>query len=302
MKQHGFSRSSRGQLVVLATPVLVFIVMFRVIPALGSVIAFQDYNIFRGIRGSAWVGLDNFRDMVLYHNFGRILRNSLIIGFQKLIFTFPFPIVLALLLNEVFRPVWKRSVQTLVYLPHFLSWVVVSQIFINILSPQGGLINIVLSRSFGMEPISFLTQERFFRPIVVVSTIWKESGFDSIVYLAALAGIDQQLYEAAAIDGASRWKQLWRITIPMLIPTMVVLFLIKSGRFLEIGFDQIWTLANPVVWPVADIFDTYVYRKGLLDGAYSLTTAVNLFKTVVSVTLLLSLNQLAKRALGRSLF
>lgn len=302
MKQRGFSRASRGQLVVLALPALVFMVLFRVVPAFGSVIAFQDYNIFRGLLGSEWVGLQNFREMVLYHNFGRVLRNSLIIGFQKLIFTFPFPVILALLLNEVFRPLWKRSVQTLVYLPHFLSWVIVSQIFINILSPQGGLINIVLERGLGMDPISFLTQERFFRPIVVISSIWKESGFDSIVYLAALAAIDQQLYEAAAIDGASRWKQLWRITIPMLIPTMVVLFLIKAGRFLEIGFDQIWTLANPVVWPVADIFDTYVYRKGLLDGAYSLTTAVNLFKTVVSVTLLVSLNQLAKRTLGRSLF
>jgi putative aldouronate transport system permease protein len=300
--RRGSSQASAWQLTVLALPALLFIVLFRLVPAFGSVIAFQDYNIFRGFAGSEWVGFENFRAMVQYHNFGRILRNSLIIGLQKLFFAFPFPIILALLLNEVFRPFIKRSVQTLVYLPHFLSWVVVSQIFINVLSPQGGLVNIVLERLFGMEPIFFLTIEKYFRPIVVISTIWKESGFQSIVYLAALAAIDQQLYEAAAIDGASRWQQLWRITIPLLVPTMVVLFLIRSGRFLEIGFDQIWTLANPVVWPVADIFDTYVYRVGLLEGAYSLTTAVNLFKTVVSVTLLVMFNMIAKRTLGRSLF
>jgi putative aldouronate transport system permease protein len=277
-------------------------VLFRVIPGLGSVIAFQDYSIFQGIADSEWVGFQNFVDMVQYHNFGRILRNSLIIGFSKLIFSFPFPVILAILLNEVFRPMFKRSVQTLVYLPHFLSWVIVSQIFINLLSPQSGLVNIFLTNVLGTESIHFMTKEWFFRPLVVITTIWKESGFDSIVYLAALAAIDQQLYESASIDGASRWQQLWRITLPMLVPTMVVLFLIKTGRFLEIGFDQIWTLANPTVWPVADIFDTYVYRKGLLEGAYSLTTAVNIFKTVVSVSLLLSLNFVGRRVLGRSLF
>lgn len=289
-------------LYVLALPGIIFFVMIRIAPSLGSVIAWQDFNIFAGMLDSEWVGWQNFVDMVRYHNFRRILRNSLVIGLYKVVFTFPPPLILALMLNEVRNIAFKRSVQTLVYMPHFLSWVVVSGIFINVLSPQGGVINIVLERAFGMEPIFFMGQERWFRPIVVISSIWKESGFESIIYLASIAAISHELYEAASIDGASRWQQLWRITLPSLLPTIIILFLLRIGRFLEIGFDQIWTLANPLVWPVADIFDTYVYRKGLLDGAYSLTTAVNLFKTVVGVVLLLGANTAAKRTTGRSLF
>ena len=289
-------------LYLLALPGVVFFVMFRIIPSLGSVIAWQDFNIFAGILNSPWVGWKNFSDMVAYHNFGRILRNSLIIGLYKVIFTFPPPLILALMLNEVRNIKFKRTVQTLVYMPHFLSWVIVSQIFINILSPQGGIINIVLNRLFGLEPIFFMGKEAFFRPIVVISSIWKESGFESIIYLASLAAISSELYEAAAIDGATRWQQLRRITLPSLVPTITILLLLRIGRFLEIGFDQIYTLANPLVWPVADIFDTYVYRKGLLEGAYSITTAVNLFKTVVGFVLLLGGNAAAKRLTGRSLF
>jgi putative aldouronate transport system permease protein len=220
----------------------------------------------------------------------------------KVVFTFPPPLILALMLNEVRNLPFKRSVQTLVYMPHFLSWVVVSGIFINILSPQGGVVNIFLERVVGMEPIFFMGKEAWFRPIVVVSSIWKESGFESIIYLASIAAISHELYEAASIDGASRWQQLWRITLPSLLPTIIILFLLRIGRFLEIGFDQIYTLANPLVWPVADIFDTYVYRKGLLEGAYSITTAVNLFKTVVGIVLLTSANWAARRIAGRSLF
>jgi len=289
-------------LYLLALPGIAFFIMFRIIPSLGSVIAWQDFNIFAGIFKSEWVGWKNFRDMVAYYNFGRILRNSLLIGLYKVLFTFPPPLILALLLNEVRRLTFKRTVQTLVYMPHFLSWVIVSQIFISILSPQGGVVNILLERFFGIEPIFFMGKEAYFRPIVVISSIWKESGFESIIYLASLAAISSELYEAAAIDGASRWQQLWRVTLPSLLSTIIILFLLRIGRFLEIGFDQIFTLANPLVWPVADIFDTYVYRKGLLQGAYSVTTAVNLFKTVVGFVLLLGGNAMAKRLTGRSLF
>jgi putative aldouronate transport system permease protein len=289
-------------LYLLALPGVVFFIMFRIIPSLGSVIAWQKFNIFSGILNSPWVGWKNFTDMVAYHNFGRILRNSLIIGLYKVVFTFPPPLILALMLNEIRSLRFKRSVQTLVYMPHFLSWVIVSQIFINILSPQGGIVNILLNRLFGIEPIFFMGKEVFFRPIVIISSIWKESGFESIIYLASLAAISMELYEAAAIDGATRWQQLWRITLPSLLPTITILLLLRIGRFLEIGFDQIYTLANPLVWPVADIFDTYVYRKGLLQGAYSITTAVNLFKTVVGFVLLLGGNAVAKRLTGRSLF
>ncbi len=289
-------------LYLLALPGFVFFIMFRIVPSLGSVIAWQKFNIFSGILNSEWVGWKNFTDMVRYHNFTRILRNSLIIGVYKIVFTFPPPLILALMLNEVRNALLKRSVQTLVYMPHFLSWVVVSGIFINILSPQGGVVNIFLERVLGLEPIFFMAKEAWFRPIVVISSIWKESGFESIIYLASIAAISSELYEAAAIDGASRWQQLSRITLPSLLPTIIILFLLRIGRFLEIGFDQIYTLANPLVWPVADIFDTYVYRKGLLEGAYSITTAVNLFKSVVGFILLMGANTAAKRIAGRSLF
>ena len=293
---------TRHQLYLLALPGFAFLIAFRVIPAFGSVIAWQDYSIFAGVADSEWVGWQNFRDMFQYNFFERIFRNSLIIGLQRVLFSFPVPILLALLLNEVRNKPYQRTIQTLAYFPHFLSWVIVSQIFLNLLNPDGGLVNVVRSVLFGAEPRYFMIDPRSFRPVVVVSYIWRQAGFDSIIYLAALSAIDPQLYEAAAIDGASRWKQLWRITLPMLLPTIVTLFLINIGRFLEIGFDQIWTLSNPLVWEVADIFDTYVYRVGLLEGAYSITTAVNLFKAALSFVLLFGANAVARRTTGTGIF
>ncbi len=290
------------QLYLLVIPGFLFLVLFRVVPSFGSLIAWQKFSIFAGFWESEWVGWQNFRDMFLYHNFMRIFRNSLVIGFQRVVFSFPIPIILALLLNEIRGVRYKRTIQTLAYFPHFLSWVIVSQIVINLLNPDGGLVNVVREALFGLEPRFFMIERSFFRPIVVISYTWKQAGFDSIIYLAALSAIDPQLYEAAAIDGAGRWKQLWHITLASLTPTIVTLLLINIGRFLEIGFDQIWTLSNPIVWEVADIFDTYVYRAGLLDGAYSLTTAVNLFKSAVSLVLLLGANWLAKRLADTSIF
>lgn len=292
----------RYQLYLLALPGFLFLVFFRVIPALGSVIAWQDYSIFAGVQNSPWVGWQNFQDMFQYNFFQRIFRNSLIIGFQRVLFSFPVPIILALLLNELRSRPYQRTIQTLAYFPHFLSWVIVSQIFLNILNPDGGLVNVVRESLFGLEPRFFMIEPQFFRPVVIVSYTWRQAGFDSIIYMAALSAIDPQLYEAASIDGASRWKQLWRITIPSLLPTIVTLFLVNIGRFLEIGFDQIWTLSNPLVWEVADIFDTYVYRVGLLEGAYSITTAVNLFKAALSFVLLAGANTLAKRTTGTGIF
>jgi putative aldouronate transport system permease protein len=290
------------QLYLLALPGIVFLILFRVVPAAGSIIAWQDFSIFAGVRNSEWVGWQNFRDMFQYDFFGRIFRNSLIIGMQRVLFSFPVPIILALLLNEVRNKTYQRTIQTLAYFPHFLSWVIVSQIFLNLLSPDAGLVNVIRENLFGLEPKFFMIDPRFFRPVVVVSYIWRQAGFDSIIYMAALSAIDPQLYEAAAIDGATRWKQLRYITLPSLMPTIITLFLINIGRFLEIGFDQIWTLSNPIVYEVADIFDTYVYRVGLLEGAYSITTAVNLFKAVLSFFLLFGANSLAKRTTGTGIF
>lgn len=293
---------NRPQLYLLVLPGLLFLIFFRVVPALGSVIAWQDYSIFAGFRASDWVGWANFREMFQYNFFARIFRNSLIIGLQRVTLSFPVPIILALLLNEVRAKGYQRTIQTIAYFPHFLSWVIVSQIFLNLLSPDGGLVNAIRQTALGLEPRFFMIQPQFFRPVVVISYIWRQAGFDSIIYLAALSAIDPQLYEAASIDGASRWRQLWSITLPSLMPTIITLFLINLGRFLEIGFDQIWTLSNPLVWEVADIFDTYVYRAGLLEGAYSLTTAVNLFKAALSFVLLFGANALAKRTTGTGIF
>lgn len=292
----------RPQLYLLALPGFAFLIMFRVIPALGSVVAWQDFSIFAGVRNSEFVGWQNFVDMFQYNFFGRIFRNSLIIGLQRVLFSFPIPILLALMMNEVRSNPLKRTVQTFAYFPHFLSWVIVSQIFLNLLSPDGGLVNSIRQSVFGLEPRFFMIEPAVFRPVVVISYVWRQAGFDSIIYLAALSAIDPQLYEAASIDGASRWKQLWMITLPSLMPTIITLFLINIGRFLEIGFDQIWTLSNPLVWQVADIFDTYVYRAGLLEGAYSLTTAVNLFKAALSFVLLFGANAIAKRTTGTGIF
>ncbi|MFP4510415.1 MAG: ABC transporter permease [Spirochaetota bacterium] len=292
----------RYQLYLLALPGFLFLILFRLIPTLGSVIAWQDYNILAGLQNSPWVGWRNFQEMFQYNFFWRIFRNSLIIGLQRVLFSFPIPIILALLLNEVRNKGYQRTIQTLAYFPHFLSWVIVSQIFLNLLHPDGGLVNVIRESVFGLEPEFFMVQRQYFRPVVVISYIWRQSGFDSIIYMAALTAIDPQLYEAASIDGATRWKQLWYITLPSLLPTIIVLFLINIGRFLEIGFDQIWTLSNPVVWSVADIFDTYVYRVGLLEGGYSITTAVNLFKSALSFVLLFGANAIAKKTTDTGIF
>jgi len=291
----------RSLLYLMALPGFLFLVMFKLIPDLGMVIAFQDYNIFLGILGSDWVGLENFTSMLQYSDFGRVFWNSITLGVLKVVVLFPVPVVLALLINEMGGRVFKRFAQTVVYLPHFLSWVIVSQIFINLLSPQGGLVNAVI-QSQGGQSIYFMAQEEWFRPIFLLTAVWKETGYESIIYLAALAAIPRDMYEAASIDGASRFKQLTRITLPSLLPTITIVFLLRLGSFLEIGFDQIWTLANPLVWPVADVFDTYVYRAGVLGGGYSLATAIGMFKSVLTLVFLMGGNAVAKRLTGRGIF
>ena len=292
---------ARPILYLMALPGFLFLVLFKLIPDAGMVIAFQDFNIFSGLFDSEWVGWANFQTLFQYSDFWRIFGNSLWLGVLKVAFTFPVPIMLALLINEMAGGFFKRFSQTAVYLPHFLSWVIVSQIFITVLSPQGGLVNSLI-QAFGGAPIYFMAQEQWFGTVFIASSLWKETGYESIIYLAALAAIPKELYEAAAIDGAKRWEQLLRITLPSLLPTITIVFLLRLGSFLEIGFDQIWTLANPLVWPVADIFDTYLYRAGVLGGGYSLATAIGMFKSVLTVLFLLGGNALAKRFTGRGIF
>ena len=288
-------------LYVMMLPGLTFFIMFRLIPSFGSIIAWQKYNVFKGILKSPWVGWENFERMFAYPDFVRIMYNTLAIGGMLILFSFPAPILLALLLNEVRSKRFKRVIQTVIYMPHFLSWVIVGQLVYSVLSPTSGIVNAVI-RALGGKSIFFMAQSSLFKPIAVLAYIWKEAGFMSIVYIAAISGIDQSLYEAAEIDGAGRLTKMRRITLPLIMPTIVIMLLLDIGRFLEVGFDHIWNLLNPVVWSQGDILNTYIFRVGLQDGRYSLTTAIGIFKAIIGLVLLLGGNKLAEKLTGRGFF
>ncbi|KAA1190876.1 ABC transporter permease [Paenibacillus sp. B2(2019)] len=288
-------------LYVIAIPGILYFIIFKYLPLAGSVIAFQNYNIFKGFTGSEWVGLEHFKTMFQYQDFGRILSNTILLGLYDLLFAFPAPILLALLLNELRLVFYKRFLQTVVYMPHFLSWVIVSGIALGILSPGTGIVNQVL-KTFGFEPIYFLGENSYIRTILISSGIWRDSGYGTIIYLAALAGINPDLYEAAEVDGAGRWKQTLAITLPSLIPTIMILFLLHIGRFLDLGFERVWVFLNALNTGNGEILDTYIYKAGLLSQQYSYTTAVGLFKSVVGLILVLIGNILSKKTTGESLY
>ncbi len=286
---------------ILSLPSILYFILFKYVPLLGSVMAFQNYSIFKGISGSPWVGLENFQRMFAYDEFLRILKNTILIGFYDLIFAFPFPIVLALLLNEMRLLMYKRIIQTVVYMPHFLSWVIVGGIAIGILSPKTGVVNHALGW-FGIEPIYFLGEDSYIRSILVGSGIWKDSGWGTIVYLAALAGINPEMYEAAVMDGASRWRQTISITLPTIMPTIVILFLLHIGNFLDFGFERVYVFLNSLNEGSGDIMDTYIYRVGLVGRQYSFTTAIGLFKSIVGLALIMLGNALSRKATGQGLY
>ncbi|PWU67955.1 protein lplB [Gracilibacillus dipsosauri] len=294
--QNGLIKNVRKywMLYLMILPGIIYYIVFKYIPLMGSVIAFQDYQIFNGILGSPWVGLENFKHLLHYQDFHEVLRNTALIALYQLIFQFPAPIILALLFNEVRLLIVKKTVQSLFYLPHFLSWVVVGGIVFELLASQG-LVNAIRDL-FGLEPILFMQEEGYFRSIVIISGIWKEVGWGTIIYLAAITGINPSLYEAAVIDGANRFKQTIYITLPLLLPTISVLFLLNIGNFLELGFDQIFNLLTPMTYSVGDIIETYVYRAGVLQGQYSLTTAIGLFQSVIGFALLWIFNRLARKS------
>lgn len=280
-------------LYVMIIPGILFYILFKYVPLAGSIIAFQKYQILNGIMNSPWVWFDNFVHLFTYQDFYQVLRNTAIIASMQLVFGFPAPIILALLFNEVRLIIARRTIQSLFYMPHFLSWVIVGGIVFELLASQG-FVN-VMRGWFGLDPILFMQQEKYFRIIVVISGIWKEVGWGTIIYLAAIAGINPSLYEAAVVDGANRFKQVIYITIPALIPTVLVLFLLNIGNFLELGFDQIYNLLTPMTYSVGDIIETYVYRAGILQGQYSLTTAIGLFQSVFGFSLLWIFNRLARK-------
>ncbi|MDF2836638.1 MAG: binding-protein-dependent transport system inner rane component [Paenibacillus sp.] len=288
---------------LMAVPALLFILVFSYIPMYGLLMAFQDYSLFRGFLDSPWVGFKHFDMFFAAPEFWNVMRNTLVISVLKLCIGFPAPIILALMLNEVARKTFKRLVQTISYLPHFLSWVIVSGFVLSILSTDNGSLNILLEK-LGLidEPINFMSEPNYFWSILVATNVWKEIGFSSIVYLAAIAGINPHLYEAASIDGASRIRQIVSITIPSIMPVVIVFSILAIGNFLNAGFEDILLLAgNPVLRDVSDVIDTYVYRIGIQNNRYSYATAAGLFKAVISVILLAGANYLARRS-GNSLW
>ncbi|WP_236595769.1 sugar ABC transporter permease [Paenibacillus sp. EPM92] len=289
------------QIYSMIIPGLLFFVIFKYIPLAGSIIAFQNYTPFKGISGSDFVGLEHFVRLFSYPEFYRVLRNTLLISLYQIVFGFPAPLILALLLNEIRKVAIKRVMQTVLYVPHFLSWVILGGMMMTLLSPETGLVNQILNM-FGLESVFFMQKPEYFRSIVVVSGIWKEVGWGTIIYLAALTGINPELYEAAEVDGAGKLRQVFSVTIPSLLPTIMVLLLLKIGHILDLGFEQIYVLLNPLVRETGDILDTYIYDVGLLNGQYSYTTAIGLFKSIVGLVLILGANTISKKTTGDSIY
>jgi len=303
-KPSGFVRFIRQwdiQLMVL--PGLLFLLVFSYIPMYGVLMAFQDYSLFKGFFASSWVGFKHFEMFFRAPEFWSVMRNTVVISLLKLAVGFPAPILLALMLNEIRSRVFKRTIQTISYLPHFLSWVIVSGLVSSLLSTENGSLNMLLqSMNLIDEPIHFLSLPEYFWSILVATDVWKEIGFSSIVYLAAIAGVDPHLHEAAAVDGASRLRQMFSITLPAIMPVVVVFFILAIGNLLNAGFENILLLAsNPVLRDVSDVLDTYVYRIGIQNSRYSYATAAGLFKAIISVGLLVVANRIARRS-GNSLW
>ena len=279
---------------LMILPAFIFLIIFCYVPMYGVTIAFKDYNIFKGVMDSPWVGFVHFNKLLASDKFWQIFRNTLIISLMKLVFYFPFPIVLALALNEVRNKIFKVSIQTVSYIPHFISWVIAGALAIDILSPNYGIINMVI-KSLGFEPIYFTVDPRYFRWVLVWLDIWKSAGWGAIVYIAAISAISTELYEAATMDGAGKLRQMWHITLPGIRSTIVVLLILRLGNLMEAGHEQIMMMLTPAVYDIGDIISTYVYRTGIGRMEYSYTTAVNLFRNIIGCLLLFISNLLARK-------
>lgn len=281
-------------LYLMILPGLLFFLLFRYIPMGGLVLAFKDYDPLSGFASSPWVGFDNFKKLFAEADFWIILRNTFVLSGINLLFFFPVPIIMALLLNEVRLPWVKKIVQTTIYIPHFVSWVVVAGITIVLFATQDGGINKLLVQQ-GLPRLELLTDPSYFRGLFLFQNIWKEMGWNTIIFLASLASVDPGLYEAAYVDGAGRWRQMWHITLPSLRSIAVILFILRLGQVMDVGFEQILLLQNSLNLQVSDVFDTFVFRNGVQQGEFSFTTAVGLFKSVVGLILVLSFNWIARK-------
>ena len=294
----GSERSKRIRrnkwLYLMIAPGLIYFLVFKYIPMYGLIISFQDYKPFRGITGSEWVGLEHFRRLFAEPDFLNILSNTLILFSLNILIYFPIPIILALMLNELRISFFRRFFQTLIYLPHFMSWVIIVSIGYVMLTMDGGIINELLSW-MGFEKINFLLNSAWFRPTYIIQVIWREAGWGTIIYLAAIASVDTQLYEAARMDGAGRLRQIWHITLPAIRSVIIVLLILKIGDVLELGFEHVYLLLNSMNRDVAEIIDTYVYTAGLRQMKFSYSAAIGFFKSIVGLILVVIANRLAKK-------
>jgi putative aldouronate transport system permease protein len=281
-------------LILMFLPGAFYFIIFKYVPMVGILVAFKDYNFVEGILGSRWVGFANFERLLVDPMFSRVFRNTVLISLYRLVFEFPAPVIFALLLNEVRKPLFKKLTQTISYLPHFISWIVIAGMLNVFFSPSYGIVNWILTM-FGSKPVFFMASQEWFVPILIISNIWKEVGWGAVIYLAALSGIDSSLYEAAEIDGASKWRQMLSITLPSMLPVIAVMLTLRVGSILDAGFDQVFNLYNPTVYEVGDIIDTFVYRISMIDMDYSFATAVGFFKSFIGLVMIISVNYLIKK-------
>ncbi|MDE0222346.1 MAG: ABC transporter permease subunit [Spirochaetaceae bacterium] len=295
LRRERWSRVRRMRLLYLSMlPALLLLLVFNYLPMYGIVIAFKNFQASRGILGSPWNNFENFEFLFGSFQFQRVMRNTVIISLQRIVFGFPAPILLALVINEFANSWWKKGIQSITYLPHFISWVVMAGILVEILSPQRGIIG-YLYTVLGRDAPLLLTNQNVFRPILIATDVWKEVGWGSVIYLAAISSIDPTMYDVARIDGAGRVRQATAITLPSLLPVITILFILRLSYILDAGFEQVFNLYNPLVYEVADIIDTYVYRVGILSQEFEFATAAGLFKNVVGVALIVLVNAVIRR-------
>ncbi|UQZ33348.1 protein lplB [Paenibacillus sp. PK3_47] len=281
-------------LYIMLVPGVLYFLIFKYLPMYGLVISFQDYKPYQGILGSDWVGLEQFRRLFSEPDFLNILSNTLILFAMNILIYFPVPIILALMLNELRGSFFKRTFQTLIYLPHFMSWVIVVSITFVMVTMDGGIINELLT-VFGFEKVNFLLNPGWFRPLYIIQVIWREAGWGTIIYLAAIAAVDPGLYEAARMDGAGRLRQVWHITLPAIRSVIITLLILKIGSVLDLGFEHVYLMLNSMNRGVAEIIDTYVYTAGMQQGQFSYSTAIGFFKSIVGLIMVMAVNRLSKK-------
>lgn len=287
-------------LYLIALPGLIYYLVFHYIPMSGIILAFQQYRPIGGLYDNPWVGLDNFRAFFNSYYFGRLVRNTFLLSFMGIVFTFPLPIILAIMLNELRSTRLKKTIQTVSYMPHFVSTVVICGMVLDFVSDSGMITHVL--RLFGYKGNNLLMYSEYFRTIYIASDIWQQLGWNSIIYIAAIMGVDQELYEAAKIDGAGRFQQILHVTIPGILPTIVIMLILRLGSLMSIGYEKIILLYNASIYETADVISTFVYRKGILQADYSYSTAVGLFNSVINFTLLILSNALSRRLSETSLW